>query len=94
MEERRVHLVIKGRVQGVGFRYFTYMNGINLQLKGWVRNRSNGDVEILAEGANDKLYDLIRKVRQGPDMATVLDIEIDWDEAKGDLPAFTILNTK
>lgn len=94
MEERRVHLMIEGRVQGVGFRYFSYMTGIDLHLKGWVRNRSNGDVEILAQGPNEKLYELIRAARSGPDMAVVTDVDVEWQETGNDLPPFTILNTK
>lgn len=93
MQENRLHLLIKGRVQGVGFRYFSYMTGLNLLLRGWVRNRANGDVEILAEGPREKLLLLIREVRKGPDMAHVTDIDIEWDEVQGDLPRFTILNT-
>ena len=94
MEERRVHLTVKGRVQGVGFRYFSYMTGIDLQLKGWVRNRANGDVEILAQGPNEKVYALIRAIRKGPEMAVVTDVDVEWVEIEKDLPPFTILHTK
>jgi len=94
MEEKRLHLTISGRVQGVGFRYFTYMTGVNLQLHGWVRNRINGDVEVLAEGPHDKLTELIRAVRKGPDMAHVENVDLEWGETQGNQPPFTILNTK
>jgi len=94
MDEKRVHLTISGRVQGVGFRYFTYMNGINRHLHGWVRNRINGNVEVLAEGPQDQLTALIREIRKGPEMAQVLDVDLEWSEAQADLPPFTILNTK
>ena len=93
MEEQRMHLVISGRVQGVGFRYFTYMAGTNLHLSGWVRNRADGNVEVLAEGSRDKLNTFIRVVRSGPEMAVVIDVDIEWSRAKGDLPPFTILAT-
>ena len=49
-KRRRVHLTIKGYVQGVGFRFFTLQNGTQLRLNGWVRNMFNGNVEVLAEG--------------------------------------------
>jgi len=93
-EDRRVHLIIKGRVQGVGFRYFIYTTAINLHLKGWVRNRASGNVEILAQGAHKKINQLIQAARKGPDMAQVLDVDIEWDQKSPDLPPFTILNTK
>lgn len=90
----RLHLLVKGRVQGVGFRFFVYQTGLNLLLRGWVRNIINGDVEILAEGPRKKLNLLIREVRKGPRMAEIIDIDLSWDEPVGDLPPFTILNTK
>lgn len=92
-QENRLHLLVKGRVQGVGFRYFTYQTGLNLLLRGWVRNRINGDVEILAEGPRKRLDLLIREVRKGPPVAEIIDLDISWDEPSGDLPPFTILNT-
>lgn len=93
MQENRLHLLVKGRVQGVGFRYFSYMAGVDHQLNGWVRNRINGDVEILAEGSRDKLDSFLKVIRQGPEMAQVIDVDIQWDEVKGDLPPFTIRST-
>ena len=94
VQENRLHLLIKGRVQGVGFRYFSYQIGVNLLLQGWVRNRINGDVEILAEGPMEKLNLLLREVRKGPPSSHVIDIDITWDAPIGDLPSFTILNTQ
>lgn len=94
MADKRLHMTVSGRVQGVGFRYFTYMTGVNLHLHGWVRNRINGDVEVLAEGPHETLTELIRAVRKGPDMAQVINVELEWDEPQGNQPPFTILNTK
>lgn len=90
---RRAHLVVKGYVQGVGFRFFTLQNGTNLHLTGWVRNKFNGNVEILAEGPEIDLYALIQEVRRGPPSAEVHDVNINWDEPQGDLPPFTVLAT-
>jgi len=93
MEVRRLHLIISGRVQGVGFRYFTYLTGTNLHLHGWVRNRTNGDVEVLAEGHQDNLDTFIQEIKKGPQLAQVIDLDMKWGEAQEDLPPFTILST-
>ena len=90
----RFHAYVSGIVQGVGFRYYVYEVGIYLHLKGWVRNRINGDVEILAEGPKDKLELLIQEIRKGPELAHVDDVHIEWLDAAGDLPPFTITYTK
>ena len=50
-DTKRFHATIKGIVQGVGFRFFVFQYGVNLNLNGWVRNRYNGDVEVVVEGA-------------------------------------------
>jgi len=94
MEDKRLHLIISGRVQGVGFRYFTYMTGINLHLRGWVRNRTNGDVEVLAEGPRETLDTFIQVVKKGPELAQVINLDLKWSEAQEDLPPFTIISTK
>ena len=93
MEGKRLHLIVSGRVQGVGFRYFTYITGSSLNLHGWVRNRSNGDVEILVEGPSNILEAFIQVIKKGPEMAHVTDVELEWSEAHQDLPPFTIRST-
>ena len=62
---------VEGRVQGVGFRYSCMNEGRRLGLSGWVRNTSNGDVEVLAEGAAEKLDALLKWLRRGPPGARV-----------------------
>ena len=93
VQEKRLNLFVKGRVQGVGFRYYTYQIGMTLILKGWVRNRFNGDVEVLAEGPKNRLNLLLREIRKGPPYSHVDDIDITWSDPVGDLPPFTILET-
>jgi len=90
----RLHALVQGFVQGVGFRFFVYQTGVNLQLHGWVRNRINGNVEILAEGPKKKLDALLKEVHKGPQMAQVAKVDVDWKEHQEDLPPFTILQTK
>ena len=61
-----MHLLISGKVQGVGFRWFVRVAARQLGLRGWVRNLPDGGVEIAAAGAQEKLDDLRRQVSQGP----------------------------
>ena len=91
--EKRIHITIKGSVQGVGFRYFIYQWGVNLRLRGWVRNKLNGQVEILAEGSCDKLEVLLKNARSGPPMAQIVDVNVEWLEFQNNLPPFTILHS-
>ena len=82
----RVHLIISGDVTGVGFRFSTIQIARELGLTGWVRNTENA-VEIVAEGPRDKLENLVTWVHKGPPLAQVEKVDIDWQEATGDLPA-------
>ncbi len=67
---------IKGRVQGVGFRDWAIDEAKARQLDGWIRNRSDGSVEMLVAGADPKVQDLLRALTQGPPMAQVHNIDI------------------
>ena len=93
-QKERLHAFVQGRVQGVGFRFFIYQTGLNLQLYGWVRNRINGKVEILAEGSREKLDTLLKETRKGPQMAQIVKVDVEWQKSQNDLPPFTILQTK
>lgn len=59
------HFLVKGRVQGVGFRWFVHREAAELGLRGWVRNTDNGAVEILAAGEPDQLEDLMLALQKG-----------------------------
>ena len=93
-QNERLHAFVQGSVQGVGFRFFIYQTGLNLHLYGWVRNRINGSVEILAEGSREKLNTLLRETRKGPQMAQIMKVDVKWQKSRNDLPPFTILQTK
>ena len=93
-KKARLHAFVQGIVQGVGFRFFIYQTGLNLQLYGWVRNRINGNVEILAEGPREKLDALLREIRKGPQMAQIVKVDVEWYKSQNNLPPFTILQTK
>lgn len=89
-ETARLHAAIEGRVQGVGFRYFVESRARTLGVLGWVRNRPDGSVELLAEGTRADLEALLAHVRQGPPASSVTHVTPDWTDARGDLGAFTI----
>ncbi len=61
-----LHFLVQGRVQGVGFRWFVHREASELDLRGWVRNTEDGDVEVVAHGNDADLAELRRSLRQGP----------------------------
>ncbi len=67
--------VVRGRVQGVGFRWFVEREAHMLGIAGWVRNNSDGSVEVLAMGSRDQLSGLRSRLQQGPRAARVDDVE-------------------
>ena len=77
METNRcVHLVISGRVQGVGYRAFTKSAATKLNLNGWVRNLMNGNVEAIVSGTEENVEKLLIELRRGPLAARVSDIQL------------------
>lgn len=75
MEERALHLVVKGRVQGVGFRWYVADRARNLGLAGWVRNVADGSVELCASGSARALAVFEADVTKGPPGAQVSNVE-------------------
>jgi acylphosphatase len=90
MESERLHGVVKGDVQGVGFRYFLIRRAQTLGLTGWVTNRDDGVVEFVAEGSRRDLEKLEQAAREGPRMARVTAVEVNWSLATGGLDRFDI----
>jgi acylphosphatase len=83
-------LVISGRVQGVGFRWFVQEAASREGVTGWVRNRADGRVEAYVEGESEAVTRLERAVRQGPPAARVDDVEVDSQEPVGKYLQFDI----
>ncbi|MBI9046851.1 MAG: acylphosphatase [Anaerolineaceae bacterium] len=92
-QENAVHMVVEGRVQGVGFRYYTLTEAKKLSLSGWVRNTWDGKVEILVEGSQNLLQLFINRIRQGPSSSFVSDVKINWQEESGKFRNFDIKPT-
>lgn len=89
----RLHAIVEGRVQGVGFRNFVYDNALRLGLTGWVRNRWDGDVEVLAEGDRRSLERLLQALERGPRMSFVSKVTHEWQEASGEFAYFSVKPT-
>ena len=70
-----VRLIVRGRVQGVGFRYATVEQGRRLGLDGWARNLPDGSVEVVAAGEGETVERLVAWCRQGPPSARVTSVE-------------------
>ena len=75
-----VHLVVSGRVQGVNFRNSTRRKALELELSGYAKNTPDGNVEVAAEGDENKISKLIEFIRKGPGIASVTGIEIKHKE--------------
>jgi acylphosphatase len=80
---KRVHLCIRGRVQGVWYRASTEQQARELGLRGWVRNRRDGSVEAVAEGEDEAVEALVRWCHQGPPLARVSEVERHDEEPAG-----------
>jgi acylphosphatase len=74
---------IRGRVQGVGFRYSAIQEARGLGIAGWVRNDANGDVEVWAEGPPEKLAAFLRWLKKGPPYAHVEAVDREEKQPKG-----------
>ena len=92
-QDYRLHALITGMVQGVGFRFFVLRSAEELGLAGWVRNRWDGRVEVAAEGPHDALNKLLLKLRRGPMSAQVENVEYDFSDSKGEFKQFAVLAT-
>jgi acylphosphatase len=93
-KNRRLHAVVRGSVQGVGFRATTFDEARRLGLAGWVRNRLDGTVEVQAEGAEPKLNLFLAYLRGGPLGARVAGVVEDWSEEQGAPFPFQVKRTE
>ena len=79
----RLHAVVHGDVQGVGFRYFVQRRAEEMGLAGWVRNRPDGGVEVVAEGSRTALRRLLELLGKGPGLADVDRVDAEWGKETG-----------
>jgi len=86
-----VHLIISGDVVGVGFRAWTRRLARSLSLTGWVKNREDNAVEIVAVGSRVALENLIKACQHGPEVAWVESVRTTWEEAGHEFVGFEVL---
>jgi len=84
------HIIVKGLVQGVGFRWFVEREANQLGLCGYVKNLFNGDVEVGVEGEKGLIEDLIKKLKVGNRMSHVTDVQISWKDYQNKYDHFRI----
>ena len=87
---QRVHILVKGAVQGVFFRSNTKREAESLDLTGYARNIGDGTVEIIAEGPKEKLDELVEYCKKGPEAAVVEKIDVKFDKATNEFEGFEI----
>ena len=90
MAQKRIHLMIRGRVQGVFFRQSSVREARRLGLTGWVKNRPDGAVEVVAEGEEDQVKDFLGWAQHGPSTARVDKVDTRWRSYTGEFAAFEI----
>lgn len=87
----RVHIIISGDVQGVGYRSWVLRFVRSKQLTGWVKNREDGAVELVAEGAKHELDELVSACQHGPEVAWVEHVSVSWEAATNEFAGFEVL---
>ena len=88
--QRRLEAVVQGRVQGVSFRFYTQRRAMELGLTGYVRNRWDGTVQVIAEGQQAELEDLLAFLRVGPRAALVTEVNIRWTAPSSEFERFEV----
>jgi acylphosphatase len=89
-EIARLHMLVKGRVQNVGFRAHVEVAARQLGLTGWVRNVGYDTVETVAEGQRSKLERLAEVVRTGPRGSNVYESTMEWSDPTGEFAYFIV----
>ena len=87
----RAHVIVSGRVQGVGFRAFVQIQAANSELDGWVRNCPDGTVETEVEGDRVAIHGFLEQIRKGPTLSRVETIQVDWKEPNRQTKGFLVL---
>ena len=89
-EPARLEAVIRGSVQGVGYRYFAWREAMALDLEGWVANEPDGSVRCVAQGPRDQLESFLATLRTGPPAALVTDVSERWGPPGSELGPFAV----
>lgn len=89
-DHERAHVRISGQVQGVFFRDSTRQKAEELGLAGWVKNLPDGRVEAVFEGPSERVREMVRWCEEGPQNASVEDVDKDFEDPGGDLEVFEV----
>ncbi|MDA3792755.1 MAG: acylphosphatase [Elusimicrobia bacterium] len=87
---KEVKAILKGRVQMVGFRFFTVRTARRLELKGYVKNLSAGEVETIAQGSRENLEKFIKNIKMGPASAEVKNADVSYREPQKEYTGFNV----
>ena len=87
------HIIVKGKVQGVGFRYWLYKAAVQRNINGWVRNKITGEVEALLIGNDAEVNSIIKLCKKGPPSSEVAKVSIEDYEKEYLNKPFEIINT-
>lgn len=88
--QARFHAIVRGRVQGVGFRAFAEGRASAYGAGGYVRNLSSGEVEVVAEGDRSLLQGFLEELRRGPRGGFVREVIVNWEAARGEFEDFDV----
>jgi acylphosphatase len=89
-ETRRVHIWVKGRVQGVGFRAHVEYHAGKIGVTGWVRNVGYDKVETVAEGTSEQIERFIEAVKTGPRASRVAEANVEYETVTGEFTGFGV----
>jgi acylphosphatase len=90
----QAHILITGKVQGVGYRQYLKSHAKKLTLFGWVQNLPDGSVEALVQGEKENIDDLIAMCKIGPFMSDVVAVNVSWEIVRDVYPDFVIYKTE
>ena len=90
MTEKRAHVFLEGRVQGVYFRSYTREWAEGARVVGWVRNAPDGRLEVVLEGEEEDILEVVGYMKQGPPYAQVNKVNFDWEEPTGEFKEFSV----
>lgn len=89
----RAHILVEGRVQGVGYRAFVYRIAIGEGLSGWVQNLLDGRVEIEVQGPKEKIEPVLATFKKGPPLARVDQLHVSWLKLQDNSDDFQIVGS-
>jgi len=90
MNYRAAHIIVRGLVQGVGYRYYAFRHARQLGLVGWVKNLPDHTVEITVEGDSSALNEYVKELKTGPSSAVVREVVVDQIEPTGNYAVFDV----